>query len=314
VLIGAFLTVRSNSSHQAQAIVDTATTPVPTTFAPTTTTTTPMPAPITPLASGAVAGEGAWVAAGRSVNGHRAVLTTTLRPPGGGPPVGIARVDTNMLKVIIFAGTNQPGGAWSAQGSVPVALQSALTAAFNGGFQFGAAAGGFYADGHAEPALRDGAASLVVRTDGSAEVDQWGRDATLTPDISQVRQNLTLLVDGASPTPEASSWGAWGATLSHTSSTWRSAVGSDDHHHLYFVGGPGMTPAALAAVLVAAGAQRAMELDINPQWVFFYSYADAPDGKTTPVGAKLIPSMNYPPEHVLVPDWRDFVAVFEKPQ
>jgi hypothetical protein len=95
--------------------------------------------------------------------------------------------------------------------------------------------------------------------------------------------------------------------LTHTAATWRSAVGSDSHHHLYFAGGPGLTPSGLASVMIAAGAIRAMELDITPQWVFFATYLGPPIA-----GTKLLPSMNYPPAHVLVPSWRDFVAIFVK--
>jgi hypothetical protein len=222
----------------------------------------------------------------------------------------VAKIDTTRTKVVVFAGTTEPGGTWSAQGAVAPTDEPSLVAAFNGGFQFSSSDGGFYSDGHASPALRDGAASLVVHADGTAEVDQWGRDVTLTPDVAQVRQNLNLLVDGGSPTADAASPWLWGATFGNVAATWRSAVGSDASHNLYFVGGPDVRPADLAAVLIAAGATRAMELDINPQWVFFSSYTD--DGNGGTVGTKLLPAMNYSPEHVLTPFWRDFVAVFGK--
>jgi hypothetical protein len=149
---------------------------------------------------------------------------------------------------------------------------------------------------------------LVVHADGHASVDQWGRDASLGPDVAQVRQNLGLLVDSGAPTPAASSPGLWGATFGNVIATWRSAVGSDSVGHLFFAGGPRLRPLDLASALVTAGATRAMELDINPQWVFFASFADAAGGAT--LGTKLLPSMNYSPSHVLVPSWRDFVAVF----
>ncbi|MHB8466156.1 MAG: hypothetical protein ACYDH6_13685 [Acidimicrobiales bacterium] len=297
--------MRADGDTDPRKALPTTTSAAPST---TTTTTTIIPRAVRVLAPGAVPGEGQWIPAGQRVGDRIPLFVTTLRPPSGGVPVGVARLDTWLTRVVVYAGTSQPGGTWSAEGSVPPSQQADMVASFNGGFQFGSAGGGFYADGRAQPPLRDGAASLVVHRDGTAEVAQWGRDAALTPDVLQVRQNLSLLVDAGQPSPLASSWGAWGATLSHGAATWRSAVGSDNRHHLYFVGGPNLTPSGLASVLVAVGAQRAMELDINPQWVFFAHYT----GGLPPIGTKLLASMNYAPAHVLNPSWRDFVAVFTR--
>lgn len=270
------------------------------------------PKDLSPLAPNPYYGEGHWVPAGRWVGSGPAVWVTTLRSPSGGDPAGIAQMDTTRLSIVPFAGTSQPGGTWSNQGEVPPSRESSLVAAFNGGFQFNSSQGGFYADGHAQPALRDGAASLVEFLDGSAIVGQWGRDVSMGPYVISVRQNLQLLVDGGSVVPAAANWPQWGATLNHGASTWRSGVGSDDQSHLYFVGGPGLTPSDLGSVLVAAGATRAMEFDINPQWVNFASYTDGAGSPPSTVGAKLLPSMYYGPEHFFSPDWRDFVAVFVK--
>jgi hypothetical protein len=246
------------------------------------------------------------------VDGTWPVWVTTLRPAYGGAPSGIARIDTSLVGVVVYAGTTQPAGTWSNQGEIPNARIPKLVAAFNGGFQFSSAGGGFYADGHANPPLVKGAASLVVKADGSAFVAEWGRDAALSPDVTEVRQNLSLIVDGGAVTPAVSS-SYWGATITQGAVTWRSGVGSDDAHHLFFVGGPDLTPAALASLFVAAKATRAMEEDINPQWVLFASFTDGTGSPPTTVGAKLLPSMNYPPDHFFYPDWRDFVALFTEP-
>jgi hypothetical protein len=285
-----------------------------TTVASTTTTTTILspPSDLAPLGPMTYAGEGHWVPAGRAVDGAWPVWVTTLRPPGGGAAAGIARMDTTHLRVVLYAGTSQPSGTWTYQGQVAPALVPRLVAAFNGGFEFGASGGGFFADGRASPPLVNGAASLVVRSDGSATVLEWGRDPVFLPAVAQVRQNLTLLVDHGAPTPAVAS-GYWGATITHGIVTWRSAVGSDAAGHLFFVGGPGLTPQGLAALLVAAGAEEGMEFDVNPQWVVFASFTDASAAPLGTFGAKLLPSMNYPAHHFFSPDWRDFVALFSKP-
>lgn len=271
------------------------------------------PADLAPLAPGTYHGEGHWVPAGRRINGRPAVWTTSLRPPSGGAPVGVARLDTSILEVALYAGTSQPGGSWTYQGEVSAGLAPQLVAAFNGGFQFQTSPGGFYADGRASPALVNGRASLVCFADGSATIAQWGRDVTLGPNVAFVRQNLDLLVDAGAPTPQSAYPGRWGAVLGGGAATWRSGLGADDARTLFFVGGPGLTPAGLASVLVDAGARRAMEYDINPQWVLFSSFTDGAGSPPSTVGTNLLATMHYPPSHFFSADWRDFVAVFERP-
>ena len=66
--------------------------------------------------------------------------------------------------------------------------------------------------------------------------------------------------------------------------------------------------ACLAAVLsgCAAGAVRAMQLDINPEWPTLITYAH--QGSLDPV--KIVPNYQQPSTRYLVPDDRDFFAVY----
>jgi hypothetical protein len=133
---------------------------------------------------------------------------------------------------------------------------------------------------------------------------------TLTPDVVSVRQNLHLLVDGGAPANLGSSWGA---TLGGGSNVWRSAVGVDADGNLIYAAGPALDPAGLAQVLVAAGCVRAMELDINPQWVSLSTYVPVPFAPPDQVqGTPLLAGMNYGPTHWLEPSSRDFLAVFTR--
>ena len=50
---------------------------------------------------------------------------------------------------------------------------------------------------------------------------------------------------------------------------------------LVYVGGPSLAITSLANLLVDAGAVRAMELDINPDWVQYSTYAGAPGASST---------------------------------
>jgi hypothetical protein len=96
--------------------------------------------------------------------------------------------------------------------------------------------------------------------------------------------------------------------------TWRSGLGDDGKGHLVYAAGPGLDPAGLAAVLVAGGAQRAMELDINPEWVLFDTFAGTPGPAPATVPSKLLANMFFPADHFFGSDWRDFVVAFAKPR
>jgi hypothetical protein len=69
------------------------------------------------------------------------------------------------------------------------------------------------------------------------------------------------------PTKAAADWGLWGSTLGGGEYVARSALGQDAAGDLVYAASMSATPADLASVLAYAGAQIAMELDINPEWV-----------------------------------------------
>jgi hypothetical protein len=67
-----------------------------------------------------------------------------------------------------------------------------------------------------------------------------------------------------------------------------------------------VSPLDLANALVAAGAVRGMEMDINPDWVNFNSYDVGPDNVAH--GNGLYGATGT--DRYLRPDGRDFVAIF----
>ncbi len=83
---------------------------------------------------------------------------------------------------------------------------------------------------------------------------------------------------------------------------------------LVYVGGPDLDPASLARLLIAAGAVRAMELDINPEWVSFSTFAHAGGvvGQSLIGAANLLAGMYFLPGHYLQSFSRDFFAVFAR--
>jgi hypothetical protein len=238
-----------------------------------------------------------WAPVGRAVLG-RPVLYT-----GSSGGAFVAWMDPQLVRPVVVVGTADPGGPWGWGGQVAPESRSFLVAGFNGGFQFQDFAGGVLSFGRGFRDLAPGVASLIVYDDGSYTVGQWGRDADPTKSVAAVRQNLSLLVDNGAPTPESGSVGAWGGSVAGPA-TMRSAVGVDRNGALLWAGGR-LTPADLANALVAAGALRAMQMDINPDWVNFNQYDVGADGSV--VGNGVFGATG--PNRYLAPSPRDFVAV-----
>ena len=276
-----------------------------------------VPAPVVPIASPPVAGEGLWSPAGRLVDGLPAVYETMLRPSTihTSYVVGVAWMDTKLLKATLYSGSQIPGGGPYTH-TAPIGAADAVTLdlAFNAGFLMSDANGGYYTDGKTIIALRAGAASFVVYKNGSSTVGQWGRDVTMDPDVVSVRQNLDLLVDGGQVNPAVNSADPtqWGATLGGKVYVWRSGLGVTADGALVYVGGPGLDIVDLANILVRAGAIRAMELDINTDWVNFSTYQpSAAGGAATPTdGTELLPGMTGTPGRYFQSWWaRDFITM-----
>jgi hypothetical protein len=274
----------------------------------------PRPADMPPLASPALPDEGVWRPTGRLVGGVPAIYETALRPDPvhGGLATGVAWIDTSLTRAALFAGTQLPGGAWANEAPIPIGQRHALLAAFNSGFKLNGSRGGYFAEGRVVRPLVEGAASLVIDSSGRPTVGQWGRDARMGPAVTSVRQNLSLIVDGRAPVAglDQNAHGRWGMTLGNRTLVWRSGVGVTANGALVYAAGNGLSVETLARVLVAAGAVRAMELDINSEWTRFFTY-DAPD-RARPddvVGTKLVPDMRSSPNLYLEAETRDFIEV-----
>ena len=277
----------------------------------------PPPSPIQPFAAPVIPGEGQWSSVGRPVGGIPAIYQTTLRPDAihTSYVVGVAWMDTKLLKATLYSGSQIPGGGpYSHTAPVQPDAADSLVAAFNAGFLMSGANGGYYTDGKAILPLRTGAASFVIYRNGTATVGQWGRDVTMSPSVVSVRQNLDLLVDGGQPVPglNAADTTQWGNTLGNAIYVWRSGIGITADGALVYVGGPGLNITDLANLLVGAGAVRAMELDINTDWVNFSTYQPAtPTGPASGAnGAELLPAMTGTPARYFEPWWaRDFITM-----
>ena len=275
----------------------------------------PTPPNMQPLVTSPLPDEGVWKPTGRTVAGLPTVYTTYFRPDAVHTSLVAAAMwmDTSLLKAVFVPGTRQPPGApqtWGAQ--VPTAQWPVLVAAFNSGFELRDTQGGVYTDGRMVIPLANGGASFVIDKNGKANVGVWGRDFQMSPDIASVRQNLALIVDNGQPAaglPDNAD-GAWGATVGNRVFVWRSGVGVDKNGGLIYVAGPGLSAVTLAILLQRAGAVRAMELDINSDWVTGYTYQQTdPSNPGAITGVKLLPAMSHGNDRYLQPSESDFFAL-----
>ena len=156
------------------------------------------------------------------------------------------------------------------------------------------------------PPMKPDTATIVRYRDGRVDVISWHGGSDVPPDVLYARQNLPLIVNGGRPNPHLSDGPEWGATVGNAIMVWRSAVGVDRHGNLIYAAANDQTVASLAAIMIRAGAVRAMELDINTYWTSFitYRYPGARDP------ANLLADMDRAPTRYLTPDDRDFFAVY----
>ncbi|NNN02325.1 MAG: hypothetical protein HKL86_10890 [Acidimicrobiaceae bacterium] len=158
-----------------------------------------------------------------------------------------------------------PAIDWSNEG------RAGVVAVFNGGFKQSASAGGSVVDGLTMVALVKGDMTIVINRAGHWEMGVWGAPNFPTRGFNPItyRQNLTPLVLNSRPSAAAlsSNWNIWGSPLNNTPYNPRTGLGVDAQGNLIYVATmQGVLARTLAQALVAAGAIKAMELDMNPYW------------------------------------------------
>jgi hypothetical protein len=228
-------------------------------------------------------------------------------------------MDTKLLHANLYSGSWIPGGGPYPR-TAPVLPSAArtLVAAFNAGFLMNNANGGYFTNGKEELPLRTGAASFVTYKDGTSNIISWSTGTKVPSDVTSVRQNLDLLVQNGHQASglSASDTSKWGATLGNAVYVWRSGLGITADGALVYVAGPGLNITDLANLLVRAGAVRAMELDINTDWVNFATYSpSSPTGLASPAnGSLLLSGMTGTTGRYFASWWtRDFITMSASP-
>ncbi len=274
---------------------------------------TPAPLPlrpprVVPLIHPALPGEGVWHPGTYAVDGSTPIWVTSFRPDPRNPTVVAyaAWIDARETRLALYPGyANPPTASPRGGAEVPHDQRWRLLATFNGGFKWTAGPAGFVVNGHADEPLLRGLATVVAHTNGHVDVVSWRGPATLAS-LAVARQNLHLLVNGGRTSGQAGDVALWGATLGGDAAVWRSALGIDHHGNLIYAAADSQTPASLATLMIHLGARRAMELDINPEWMSFNVYGKR-GGRDA---VQVVPNTQESAYRWLVPDSRDFFAVY----
>ena len=278
---------------------------------PATRRRTEAPPKITPVFANRLPGEGVWKGTGPVVGGRPPVLVTTFRTEVDYPRIVayVAWFDHTRTSIAWYPGRYEPPNA-PVRGpmSVPYGERWRLLATFNGGFIYRDGSNGSWIDGRSYEPLKAGLATLVAYRDGRVDVKTWHGGPVAGPNVAFARQSLPLIIDHGRLNPALNDSSQWGFTLGNAVRVWRTGAGIDSHGNLIYAAADYQTVGTLARILQRAGAVRAMQLDINPEWPTLITYAH--HGGLDPT--RVVPNYQQPPTRYLVPDDRDFFAVYQR--
>jgi len=282
---------------------------------PAKSTAAVWPPPVKPVFAHALPGEGVWKPTGPSVDGSAPVLVTTYRPLRNYPRVVayVAWFNHATTAVGYYPGRYEPPNA-AVRGPmmVPYDQRYRLVATFNAGFIYTDGNNGSADNGRTNEPLTDGNATLIGYRDGQIAIVKWHGGPNGPSDAAWVRQSLAPIVWNGKLNPQLNdnpNSPQWGYTLGGVDRVWRTGVGIDSHGNLIYVAAPDQTVTSLARILQHVGAVRAMEFDINPYWHTLITYTHNRRGLVpTMVG----PNPQQPVTRYLVPDDRDFFAVYRR--
>ena len=270
-----------------------------------------MPPPISPVFAHPLPGEGVWRGTGPTVNGRSPVLLTTFRTEVDYPRIVayVAWFDHTRTSVAWYPGRYEPPSA-PIRGpmSVPPGQRWRLFATFNGGFIYNDGGNGSSINGRQYEPLKAGLATLLAYRNGQVDVKTWHGGPVAGPQVAFARQSLPLIIDHGRLNPALNDSSQWGFTLGNAVRVWRTGAGIDRHGNLIYAAADYQTVVTLARILQRAGAVRAMQLDINPEWPTLITYSHR--GGLDPV--RVVPNYQQPPTRYLVPDDRDFFAVYRR--
>jgi hypothetical protein len=271
------------------------------------------PPAVQPEVAPALAGEGVWRPTGPDVAAGPPVLVTTFRPERAYPRIVgyLAWFDHTRTQLAFYPGRYEPPKA-AARGpmQVPNGQRPQLLATFNAGFIYADGHNGSSDNGRTNEPLTDGLATLVGYPDGRVDIITWHGGPAAGPGYAFTRQSLPPIVWHDKLNPALNDSTKWGFTLGNAVRVWRTGVGIDRHGNLIYAAADGQTVKSLARMLQHAGAVTAMQFDINPEWPSLITYRHPHNHDILP--DKIVPNRQQAATRYLVPDDRDFFAVYHR--
>jgi Phosphodiester glycosidase len=272
------------------------------------------PPPIKPIFPHPLAGEGVWRPTGPPVNGGPPVLVTTFRSELDYPQIVayVAWFDHTRTALAYYPGRYEPPtAALRGPMMVPNDQRDRLLATFNGGFTHDDGNNGSADNGRTNEPMIAGNATLIGYRSGRVAIVKWKGGPDVASNVAWARQSLTPIVWNGKLNPLLDTdpnSPQWGYTLGGVTRVWRTAVGIDQRGNVIYVVANDQTVISIAQILVHAGAVRGMEFDINPEWHTLITYTHQHGLAPTMVEPQPMQS----PDRYLVPDDRDFIAVYRR--
>ena len=259
----------------------------------------------------ALPGEGVWRPTGPRVGGHPPVLVTNFRSEVAYPRIVayVAWFDHVRTSVAYYPGRYEPPRAPNrGPMEVPFGERPRLLATFNSGFIYKDGNNGSTIGGTMYEPLKRGLATMIAYRDGRVDVATWTGGPVAGTQVAFARQSLPLIVDKGRLNPLLNDSTQWGYTLGNAVRVWRTGAGIDRRGNLIYAAADSQTVTTLARILQRAGAVRAMQLDINPEWPTLNTYSHHAGLRPTMV----VPNYQQSPTRYLVPDDRDFFAIYRR--
>ena len=218
------------------------------------------------------------------------LITPAPRPPG------------------IRVGTSLPPHRCEGRCRSPTSQRWRLLATFNGGFIYNDGGNGSSIGGTQYEPLKQGLATLIGYTNGRVDVQTWRggtvagtADRLCSPEPAADHRPRT-----AEPVLNDSS--QWGYTLGNAVRVWRTGAGIDRHGNLIYAAADYQTVTTLAQD-PAARRRRAGDAARHQPRVADADHLRA-HGRLDPV--RVVPNYQQAPTRYLVPDDRDFFAVYRR--
>ena len=223
------------------------------------------------------------------------MLVTTFRPEPDYPRIVayVAWFDHTRTALAFYPGRYEPPSA-AVRGPAMVPNEPALAAARDLQRRLHlhrTCNNGSTDNGRVNEPLAEGNATLIGYRDGRVAIKTWSGGPNAGPDVAWSRQSLPPIIWHGRLNPALNDSSQWGYTLGNAVRVWRTGVGIDRRGNLIYAAADDQTVTTLAQILQRAGAVRAMQFDINPEWHTLITYTHHHGLRPTQVG----PNSSSPP-------------------